>query len=133
MNSAMEISASALTAQRLRMEIAAHNMANSQTVGYKRRSVELAENKLPSFEKLLEGKAGGGVTVAGIRETEMPFTLRFDPSNPEADEKGYTKVPQADPISDMIELMSSMRAYEANLAAVEASRGMSQQALSIGK
>jgi flagellar basal-body rod protein FlgC len=133
MNSAMEISASALTAQRLRMEIAAHNMANSQTVGYKRRSVELAENRLPSFEELLQGKAGGGVTVAGIQETEAPFTLRFDPSNPEADEKGYIKIPQTDPITDMVELMTSMRAYEANLAAVEASRSMSQQALSIGK
>lgn len=133
MNSAMEISASALSAQRLRMEIAAHNMANSQTAGYKRRSVELSENKLPSFEELLKGKSGGGVSVAGIRETEAPFTLRFDPENPEADEKGYVKVPQADPVTDMVDLMTSMRAYEANLAAAEAARSMAQQALMIGK
>ena len=133
MNSAMEISASALSAQRLRMEIAAHNMANSQTAGYRRRSVELTENKLPSFEELLQGKAGGGVQVAGIKETDTPFTLRFDPANPEADKNGYVKVPQADPVSDMVELMTSMRAYEANLAAVEAARNMSQQALSIGR
>ena len=133
MNSSIEISASALTAQRLRMEIAAHNMANSQTAGYKRRTVELAENKLPSFDELLKGKTGGGVTVSGISETETPFTLRFDPANPEADEKGYVKVPEADPISDMVELMTSMRAYEANLAAVEAARSIAQQSLSIGK
>ena len=129
----MEISASALTAQRLRMEIAAHNMANSQTAGYRRRSVELTENKLPSFEELLQGKAGGGVSVSGIKETEVPSTLRFEPGNPEADEKGYVKVPQSDPVADMVELMTSMRAYEANLAAVEAARNITQQSLAIGR
>ena len=129
----MEISASALTAQRLRMEIAANNMANSQTAGYKRKSVELTENKLPSFEELLDGKKGGGVTVAGISESEGPFTLKLDPSNPAADEKGYVKVPQADPVADMVEMMESVRAYEANLAAIDASRNIAQQSLSIGK
>jgi flagellar basal-body rod protein FlgC len=129
----MEISASALSAQRLRMEIAAHNMANSQTAGYRRRSVELTENKLPSFEELLKGKSGGGVKVSGIKETEVPSVLRFEPSNPEADEKGYIKVPQSDPVADMVELMTSMRAYEANLAAAEAARSIGQQSLSIGR
>jgi len=71
--------------------------------------------------------------VAGIKETETPSTLRFDPGNPEADEKGFVKVAQADPVADMVELMTSMRAYEANLAAVEAARNMSQQSLSIGR
>lgn len=133
MNSSLEISASALTAQRLRMEIAANNMANSHTVGYKRRSVELTEKKLPSFEELLKGKTGGGVQVAGITETEVPTSLRFDPTNPAADEKGYVKVPQSDPVADMVDLMTSIRAYEANLAAADAARNMSQQALGIGR
>jgi len=133
MNPSIEISASALSAQRLRMEMAAHNLANSQTAGYKRRSVELAENKLPAFGELLEGKTGGGVKVAGITESEVPFSLRFDPSNPGADEKGYIKVPQSDPVGDMVDLMTAMRAYEANLAAVEAARNISQQSLGIGR
>jgi len=133
MNSALEISASALSAQRLRMEIAANNMANSQTVGYKRRSVEMTEKALPSFEDLLKGKTGGGVQVSGISETEVPTSLRYDPSNPAADEKGYVKVPQSDPVSDMVDLMTSMRAYEANLAAADAARNMAQQALGIGR
>lgn len=133
MNSAMEISASALTAQRLRLEIAAQNMANSQTAGYRRKTVELAEKKLPSFEELLKGKAGGGVAVAGISESDAPFALKFDPGNPAADEKGYVKMPQADPVADMVEIMEASRAYEANLAAAEAARSMAQQALSIGR
>jgi len=133
MNSAMDISASALTAHRLRMEVAAHNMANSQTVGYKRQSVELAANKLPTFDELLEGEKGGGVRVTGVTEKETPFTLKLDPSNPAADKNGYIKVPQSDPIADMVDLMESVRAYEANLAAIDATRSIAQQSLSIGK
>ena len=133
MNSSLEISASALTAQRLRMEIAANNMANSQTVGYKRRNVEVTEKALPSFEDLLKGKTGGGVQVSGISETEVPTSLRYEPSNPGADEKGYVKVPQSDPVSDMVDLMTAMRANEANLAAADAARSIAQQALGIGR
>lgn len=133
MNSSMEISAGALSAQRLRLEVAAQNIANSQTAGYRRKTVELQEKPLPSFEELLNGKAGGGVRVTGIRESEAQFTLRFDPGNPAADGEGYVKVPQPDPVADMVDLMGAQRAYEANLAAVEAARSISQQSLSIGR
>ncbi len=133
MNSSLEISASALTAQRLRMEVAAQNIANGQTPGYRRRSVELSEKPMPDFNDLLKGKAGGGVNVAGITETAVPEELRYDPSNPKADAKVYVSVPQSDPIGDMVELMTASRAYEANLAAAEAARSISQRSLEIGR
>lgn len=133
MNNSLDITASALTAQRLRMEVAAQNIANSQTPGYRRRSVELSEKAMPSFGDLLKGRTGGGVNVNGIAETAVPTEQRYDPSNPKADAKGYVSVPQSDPIGDMVELMTASRAYEANLAAAEAVRSMAQRSLEIGR
>ncbi len=140
-------SASALTAQRLRMDVKSSNMANvdstraklvdGEWVPYQRKSVVL-QPKEGSFSSFLNtamqiNEAGSGVKVSRIVEDDSPFRVVYDPEHPDADENGYVQYPNVDPLREMVDLVSATRSYEANLTVLNASKGMLMKALEIGK
>jgi len=146
----IDISASGLTAQRLRMDTIANNMANVETTrvqggtGPYRRQVVVFEARTPrtagrSFGNVLEKQMeamGSGVRVKEIREiseNEEPFRRVYDPSHPDADEQGYVNFPNVNIVEEMINMISATRAYEANAKVIEASKSMAMRALEIGR
>lgn len=145
----MNNTASALTAQRLRMDVISSNMANVDTtrgtykngewVPYKRKSVVLQskENGFSSFLNTAMGKGtavGNGVKVTEIVEDEeTPFELVYNPTHADANEEGYVAMPNVDPLREMVDLMSATRSYEANVTVFNASKSMMMKALEIGK
>jgi flagellar basal-body rod protein FlgC len=148
--SALETSASALTAERLRMDVIAGNIANANTTRtpeggpYRRQMVQLESR--PSFATVLAqqgtdgtegkdayGQIGTGVRVAAIVQDPRPFKLKYDPTHPDADANGYVQLPNVDTVTEMVDLISASRAYEANVTALNAFKSMVSSALSIGK
>ena len=121
----LEISGSALTAERLRMDLIAQNLANAETTrtpqgGPYRRHVsvfEVAEN--------------GGVAVGAVVEDPAPFKLKYDPSHPDAGPDGYVRMPNVDVAAEIVDLMAAARAYEASVAALVTVRGMALKSLEI--
>ncbi|WP_394137047.1 flagellar basal body rod protein FlgC [Cytobacillus oceanisediminis] len=144
----MNNTASALTAQRLRMDVISSNMANADSTRsvngegpYRRKSVilEPKEGQFSSFLNKAMSKGGGtsignGVKVSRIVEDrETPTKLVYDPTHAEADENGYVEMPNVDPLREMVDLISATRSYEANVTVFNASKGMMMKALEIGK
>lgn len=142
---------SALTAQRLRMDVISSNMANIDTTRarfvegewepYRRKTVTL-QPKGGQFSNMLQtaiGKSknsstGNGVLVSKVHEDrETPFKSVYDPEHPDADADGYIKMPNVDPLREMVNLMSATRSYEANVTAFNANKSMLMKALEIGK
>lgn len=142
---AIDVSASGLTAERLRMDVTAENLANAQTTRganggpFRRRSVVLQESGGASFEGALTAAtsratgAGGarGVEVAGIVEDSAPDRLTYDPTHPDADARGYVRLPNVNPVTEMVDLISASRAYEANVTAMQASKSMFSKTLEL--
>ncbi|MCX7710681.1 MAG: flagellar basal body rod protein FlgC [Clostridia bacterium] len=141
----LDVGASALTAQRLRMDIISQNIANAGTTRtengtpYRRRTVIL-EEKSPSApfsdyltESSKEKFVGKGVRVAKIVEDATPFKRIYDPGHPDADKEGYVKMPNVDVITEMVNMISANRAYEANVTAINTSKSMASKALEIGR
>ncbi len=135
----LAISASALQAQRLRMDVIAANLANAQSTRtpeggpYKRRDVVLEATPGGRFDDVLGAQPGGAVRVARVEEDAAPPRVVFDPGHPDADAKGYVAYPNVNPITEMVDLMAATRAYEANVAAVNATKRVLEAALSIGR
>ncbi|WP_214881573.1 MULTISPECIES: flagellar basal body rod protein FlgC [unclassified Exiguobacterium] len=133
------ISASALTSQRLRMDTVSANIANAQTTRgklvdgewqpYTRKMTVLQE---APFRKQMD-TVNGGVQVSQIIEDDAPFKLAYNPSHPDADERGYVQMPNVDLLKEMVDLMGATRSYEANIAAMNASKAMLVKAMEIGK
>lgn len=139
----MEISASALTAQRLRLDIISSNIANVDTTRtekgepYRRKMVVFQEmNESSDFNKILNNKMnynGKGVRVAAIIEDQRPFKIVYDPAHPDADEKGYVRMPNVNIVEEMVDMISATRSYEANVTAINSTKNMISKALEIGK
>jgi flagellar basal-body rod protein FlgC len=141
----LEISATALTAQRLRMNVTAENLANaSSTKGadgqpYRRKEVVLQSVAQGGFGAQLKtamgggasGVAPGGVQVAAVAEDQTAGKLVYDPSHPDADEQGYVRMPNVDTVTEMVDLIDAQRAYEANVTAMSASKQMFAKTLEI--
>jgi flagellar basal-body rod protein FlgC len=143
----LNITSSALTAQRLRMDVISSNMANVDTTRaqlvngewqpYRRKMVVL-EPKGHSFASFLRQAMGTkeatkGVKVSKIVEDQTPFKLVYDPNHPDANEDGYVELPNVDPLREMVDLISATRSYEANVTVFNASKGMMMKTLEIGK
>ena len=138
---ALEVSASGLTAERLRMDVTAQNLANAQTTRgadgqpYRRKEVVLAERQGGGFGAALQGamSAGkpAGVEVAAISEDQTPLKQIYDPSHPDADANGYVQMPNVDPVAEMVDLISAQRAYEANVTAMQAAKQMFSKTLEL--
>jgi flagellar basal-body rod protein FlgC len=144
----LNTTASALTAQRLRMDVISSNMANADTTRAKlvngqwqpyRRKMVVMEPNGSGFSSYLnvamnrETAVGNGVKVTKITEDQTPFKLVYDPAHPDANEEGYVQLPNVDPLKEMVDLMSATRSYEANVTVFNATKGMLMKALEIGK
>jgi len=141
---ALEVSASALTAERLRMDVTAENLANAQTTRgadgnpYRRKEVVLQSVSNGGFGSQLSaamgsgsGVAPGGVQATAISEDQTNGKLVYDPSHPDADEQGYVRMPNVDTVTEMVDLIDAQRAYEANVTAMSASKQMFAKTLEI--
>ncbi len=130
----MKISGSALTAQRLRMEVIATNLANAETTGpggpYRRKLPVFAEQvrNLPGVSR---GFKGEGVKVVAVVEDPSPFRKVYDPSNPFADAQGFVEKPNVNPVTEMIDLMAATRAYEANVSVLNDAKRLVEAALQL--
>lgn len=139
----MNTSASGLTAERLRMDVIADNIANSQTTrtekggAYKRKMVVFAENKenfiVPMNITKDKLQTKGGVKVVKIAEDNTPFTMVYDPEHPDANDKGYVAMPNVNTVKEMVDMITATRAYEANATVITNTKSMATSALSIGK
>jgi flagellar basal-body rod protein FlgC len=139
LHDAMSASASALSAERARIEVAVSNLANAESTRgangqpYRRRDVVLASDPVDTFDAAM-GQAGAvGVKVRGIVEDQAPFSRRYDPAHPDADKEGFVSLPNVDVPEQMVDMMSASRAYQANLTAIGLIRDMINRALDLGK
>lgn len=140
--SAVNAAASALDAQRARMEVAVSNMANAESTQgpngtpYRRRDVVLAAVSPDAFGQALGLANGGnadGVRVVGVVEDQTPFQKRYEPGHPQADKDGFVEMPNVDVPEEMVNLLSAARAYQANLTAIGLIRDTVQKALELAK
>ena len=147
----MDISASGLKAERVRAEVVASNMANSETTRtadggpYRRHHVVfsavdggsfgqsmLSQGVRPGSGMSLKGSAGG-VAVTGVIEDQSDPLMRFDPQHPDAGADGYVAYPDINPLTEMVDLMGAQRSYGLNASAVQAEKGMLASSLEILK
>jgi flagellar basal-body rod protein FlgC len=137
----LRISASGLSAERLRMDTIASNIANVNTTRgedgqpYKRKVAVFQEN----LDRAVDAQTGQtkenllGVKAVGIEEDQSPSRRVYDPSNPDADAEGYVNMPNVNILNEMADMIASTRAYEANVNAMNAEKGMFSKALEIGR
>ena len=139
----MDIEASGLTAQRLRLDIISQNMANVNTTRtaeggpYKRKTVifEQMQNE-NSFSSILNKKKQSGVNgvrVARIVEDESQGALVYNPTHPDANAQGYVEMPNVNTVDEMVNMISASRSYEANVTSFNTMKSMFAKALEIGK
>ena len=140
---AMQISGSALKAERARLNIAAMNLANANTTRtmeggpYKAKSVVFAAKPLDgvNFQDTLNSSTERlrKVEVVQISEDKAPFKEVYDPSHPDADANGIVRFPNVNVAEQMVDMMSAKRSYEANVTALDAVKNMALKALEIGR
>jgi flagellar basal-body rod protein FlgC len=137
----LELSGSALGAERWRAEVVAANMANAETTrtpqggAYRRQMLVFRAQPMPRFPMMLAGlrKATpeGGVRVERVVADASPMPRRYEPGHPDADPAGYVTYPNVSPVMEMADLLSAVRSYQLNAAAVQAAKSMLQQSLQI--
>jgi flagellar basal-body rod protein FlgC len=141
---ALNVSATGLTAERLRMDVTAENLANAQTTRgadgqpYRRKEVVLGEIAQgggfgAQLTKAMgtSGASPGGVEVEAITQDATPGKLVYDPGHPDADAKGYVRMPNVDTVAEMVDLITAQRGYEANVTAMQTAKTMFAKTLDI--
>ena len=140
----INVSASGLTAEKLRMDVISKNIANANTTRtvngtpYRRQVVvfEGADSNVPFSQYLSDASKsmiGGGVKVKSIIEDQTPFKLVYEPGHPDADKDGYVKMPNVDIMTEMVNMITASRAYEANVTALNTTKSIAMKALEIGR
>ena len=136
---ALDASASALSAERTRIEAAISNLANAESTRgpdgrpYRRREVVLAADPTNPFKAAL-GRAGAvGVCVAGIVEDDSPLKQRYQPSHPDANDDGFVMLPNVNPSEEVVDMLTAARAYQANLAAIGLVRDLMRRSLELSR
>lgn len=143
----IDAAASGLTAERLRMDVISNNIANSNTTrtenggAYRRRFVvfEPRAREPKSFEKALmravglSRQTGEGVRAVSIMEDDTQGPLVYDPGHPDANAEGYVEKPNVNIVTEMVDMITAQRAYEANATTITAAKAMASKALDIGK
>jgi len=140
----INISASGLTAQRLRMDVISNNLANVNTTRtqeggpYRRQTVVFQERQEQgSFGSILQEAIrqypGKGVRVVGIIKDMSPLKMVYNPEHPDANANGYVQMPNVNTVTEMVDMISASRAYEANVTAVNTAKSMALKALEIGR
>ena len=143
--SSMQVSVSGMRAQRFRTQAMAENIANAQTTRtpqggpYRRREVIFAAvSNDRTFEEELRAQERSPspateVKVVGVTQDTRAPILKYDPSHPDANAKGYVEMPNVNVMEEMVNLMTASRGYEANVAAFNVNKRMAQSALDLGK
>ncbi len=127
----MDASASGMTAERLRMDIIASNIANANSTRteaggpYRRKMPVFAEDRGPS--------GPNGARVIAVAEDSTPLRRVFEPGHPDAGSDGYVMFPNVEPVKEMVDLITAMRAYEANATLVSTAKALASRALDIGR
>ncbi|WP_091271121.1 flagellar basal body rod protein FlgC [Alteribacillus persepolensis] len=147
----INISASALTAQRLRMDVTSANLANADATRgrlvdgewepYRRKMVTMSPKQLDFSSMLSQAKTeasaagshGDGVQINRIVEDQTPFRQVYQPDHPDAGDDGFVEMPNVDPLKEMVNMMGATRSYEANITSMNASKNMMLKALEIGR
>ena len=138
--SAIDISASALRAERFRMELIAQNIANVNTTRtaeggpYKRKEAVFSSlySDQMGFARSFDPTRKQGVGVANVVVDQSPPKLLYNPDHPDAGADGFVRMPNINPVSEMVNMIAASRAYEANIAAIQNYRKMADKAMSIG-
>ena len=145
---AISIAGTGLTANRIRMDVTAENLANANTTKgangqpYQRQEVDLAETGTSkgfgnALSGALQGSAGstpgGGVEVTGIVSDSTPDQLVYDPSNPEANTQGYVKMPNVSTVTEMTDLIDEQQSYQSDVTAMQTAKSMFTSTLGILK
>lgn len=127
-----DVTGSALAAQSQRLNVAASNMANADSVTgpdgqpYRAKQVVFQVNAAP-------GSATGGVKVASVIESDAPFKTVYQPGNPLADAKGYVKMPNVDVVGEMVNTLSASRSYQANIEVLNTVKSLMLKTLTLGQ
>ena len=136
--SALQVSASGMSAQRTRAETAVENMANSETTRtpeggpYRRKDVVFTTDLQSSpFSSVFQNELAEGVRVADVAQDDQPPDMRYLPGHPDANADGYVAFPRMNPTEEMVNLMSASRSYQANVAAISSVKDMISRSISI--
>lgn len=137
---AIDTAASGLSAERLRMDVVAENLANAQTTRgadgqpYRRKVVMLQEAGATfgsTLDGAMKGSRSGGVKVTQIAQDATPNRLVYDPGHPDADARGYVSMPNVQPVTEMVDLITASRGYEANVTVMQTAKQMFTKTLEI--
>jgi flagellar basal-body rod protein FlgC len=138
--SSLQVSASGMSAQRARAELLVENMANSETTRtpeggpYRRKDVVFSTDVQASpFSAVFQNELGTGVTVSDVVQDTRDPERRYMPGHPDADATGYVAFPRMNPAEDMVDLISTTRSYEANVAAISSVKDMISRSIDIMK
>ena len=138
---AIDVAASGMTAERLRLDVISNNIANVNTTRtadggpYRRQYVvfEPRQGDASSFSQVMSGQLQlNGVRVSGIRKDDSPLRMVYEPGHPDADAQGYVRMPNINIVTEMVDMMTASRAYEANVTSVNVAKSMMLKALEIG-
>jgi flagellar basal-body rod protein FlgC len=136
---AMEVSASGLSAERTRMNVAAGNLANVQTTQtpaggpYRRRDVVMTSADVAGIRNTPFAQAVRGVAVSQVSQDAAPPRLEYDPGHPQANAAGYVAYPNINPVEEMVDMITASRAYEAGITSMTTAVNMAERALGIGR
>jgi flagellar basal-body rod protein FlgC len=139
---AIDAAASGMSAERLRMDVISNNIANVNTTrtsagGPYRRQMVVFQQRTgePSFAQIMsqQQSIGSGVRVVEIAKDQSPSRMMYDPNHPDANKEGYVEMPNINIVTEMVDMMTATRAYEANVTAVNAAKSMALKALEIGR
>ena len=140
--SSLNISATGLTAERVRLDVISNNIANMETTRtqnggpYVRKTVSFEENineHINNIGKSKEKKMQG-VKVSSIEDDNVtPLKMVYNPNHPDADSQGYVTMPNVNPLTEMVDLITASRSYEANVTALNTNKQMFMKALEIGR
>lgn len=139
---AMDVSASAMTAQRRRLQLLVTNLANAQTTRtaeggpYRRKDVVLQTKSFEPFWKVLaefNQEELEGVEIKQVITDKKPPVLVYEPHHPDADAKGFVAYPNVNPLEEMANFMAAKRSYESNVRAFEAIKELVRKSLEIGR
>jgi len=140
----IDIAASGLTAERVRMDVTAENLANAQTTNgpggqpYQRQEVELQQVGGNTFGNTLANAMGsaptpGGVEVSGIVNDPTPDQLVYDPGSPGANKQGYVRMPNVNPVTEMTDLIDESNSYQSDVTAMDTAKTMFEKTLDLLK
>lgn len=139
----IDVAASGLTAERLRMDIISNNIANVNSTRteaggpYRRQLAVFAPREDSTFSAILNRAqsqpAGDGVKVVGITKDRSPLKMVYDPNHPDANKDGYVEMPNVNIVNEMVDMISASRSYEANVTVINSVKNMAAKALEIGR